>query len=157
MGMAMKPSAMKVQETLQSIGLQVSVIEFSESTRTAQDAANALKTSVGQIAKSLVFMAGDRPILIIASGVNRIDLGKMTKITGLPLRKADADRVRDLTGFSIGGIPPVGHKNKMETYIDEDLMQYLVVFAAAGTPNAVFPIEPRRLVEITAGKVVGVK
>ena len=155
--MVMKPSAVKVQETLRSIGLQASVIEFSESTRTAQDAANALKTSVGQIAKSLVFMAEDRPILIIASGVNRVDLGKMAKVIGLPLRKADADLVRDLTGFAIGGIPPVGHKNKMETYIDQDLLQYPVVFAAAGTPNAVFRIEPRRLVEITAGQVTEVK
>jgi len=120
---------------------------FPEGTRTAEDAAAAIGCEVGQICKSLVFRVGDEALLVVTSGVNRVDTARFGA------RKADADFVREATGFSIGGVPPFGHRQRIETIVDEDLLGYDVVWAAAGTPNAVFPIKPADLVERCSGRV----
>jgi prolyl-tRNA editing enzyme YbaK/EbsC (Cys-tRNA(Pro) deacylase) len=153
----LKPSVERVRQTLGSMGLTVKVTEFSESTRTAAEAAAAVGTTVGQIAKSLVFMVGDEPVLVLASGANRVDMEKMSRLLGKKITRADAETVRRITGFSIGGVPPVGHSTRLKTIADEDLLNFLVVYAAAGTPNAVFAVSPRDLVRITEAEVVNIK
>jgi prolyl-tRNA editing enzyme YbaK/EbsC (Cys-tRNA(Pro) deacylase) len=153
----LKPSVERVRQTLGSMGLTVKVTEFSESTRTATEAAAAVGTTVGQIAKSLVFMVGDEPVLVLASGANRVDMEKMSRLLGKKITRADAETVRRITGFSIGGVPPVGHSTRLKTIADEDLLNFLVVYAAAGTPNAVFAVSPRDLVRITEAEVVNIK
>lgn len=152
-------SAQKVQNTLLALGASAQVREFSESTRTSAEAAQAVGCEVGQIAKSLVFKTRDSetPVLVIASGANRVDEKKVRAILGEKLSKANADFVRAVTGFVIGGVPPVGHTQPLRTLIDADLMQYTTIWAAAGTPNAVFPLTPAELVRITGGEVVDVK
>ena len=154
-----KASARRVQAALDGFGLGFEVREFSESTRTSEQAAAAIGCQVGQIAKSLVFRGkeSDRPLLVIASGPNRVDLAKLAAIVGEPVGRADADFVRARTGFSIGGVPPVGHDEAPTTVIDQDLMAFDEVWAAAGTPNAVFRLAPGDLVKITAGRLADVK
>jgi prolyl-tRNA editing enzyme YbaK/EbsC (Cys-tRNA(Pro) deacylase) len=143
-----------VRAALASHGLtNLEVREFSESTATAADAAAAIGTSVGRIVKSLVFMAADEPILILASGPNRVDVAKLAALIGRPVMRASADQVRTLTGFAIGGVPPLGHAQALDTYVDRDLLQYDQVWAAAGTPNAVFAIRPDELLRLTGGRV----
>jgi prolyl-tRNA editing enzyme YbaK/EbsC (Cys-tRNA(Pro) deacylase) len=124
--------------------------EFPEGTRTAQDAAAAIGCTVGQIVKSLVFVRRDEPVLVLCSGANTVDAQR------LGLRKADAELVRRATGFSIGGVPPYGHPAPLETLVDEDLMGYEEIWAAAGTPRSVFPLTPAQLVERSAGTVARV-
>jgi Cys-tRNA(Pro) deacylase len=155
----LKKSAERVQTALNEFGLELSVMEFSDSTRTAQDAATAIGCEVSQIAKSLIFKGktSQKPILIVASGTNRINEKAIKQYVGEKLEKADADFVLEHTGFAIGGIPPIGHKNSITTFIDEDLMQYEEIWAAAGTPNAVFKLTPKTLSEITSGNIVCVK
>ncbi len=153
----MKPSVERVRQTLRSMGLAAEVMEFSESTRTAAEAAAAIGTTVGQIAKSLVFMAGDEPVLVIASGANRVDLEKLHRLLGKKIIRPDAETVRRTTGFSIGGVPPVGHRKRLKTLVDEDLLNFTVVYAAAGTPNAVFAVSPRDLIRITEAEAVHIK
>jgi prolyl-tRNA editing enzyme YbaK/EbsC (Cys-tRNA(Pro) deacylase) len=131
--------------------------EFPASTRTAQEAADAVGTSVGQIVKSLVFLAGDSPVLALVSGANRLDPDRLAALTGLPIGKADADAVRHATGYSIGGVPPIGFPAPIPTFVDRDLLEYDVVWAAAGTPRHVFPIAPQDLVRVTGGRVVALK
>jgi prolyl-tRNA editing enzyme YbaK/EbsC (Cys-tRNA(Pro) deacylase) len=121
--------------------------EFPAGTRTAADAAAAIGCEVGAICKSLVFRVGDEPLLIIASGANRVDEARFGA------RKADAAFAREQTGFAIGGVPPYGHVRAIETVVDEDLLAYPTVWAAAGTPSSVFPIAPADLVERTGGRV----
>jgi len=152
-------SAQKVQEVLKSLGLELQVVELQETTRTSADAARAVGCQVGQIAKSLVFRGEttQRPILVIASGSNRVNEKRVGKLISEALGKADADFVRQKTGFVIGGVPPVGHAEKLEIFIDEDLLQYSEIWAAAGTPNAVFKLTPSDLVRMTEGKVIGIK
>ena len=147
----------RVQAALLAAGVPARIEEFPSSTRTAQDAAAAVGTSVGQIVKSLVFLAGDAPVLALLSGANRLDPARLTEITGLPIGKADADAVRQATGYSIGGVPPTGFPAPIPTFIDRDLLQYDVVWAAAGTPRHVFPIAPQDLVRITSGRVADLK
>jgi prolyl-tRNA editing enzyme YbaK/EbsC (Cys-tRNA(Pro) deacylase) len=130
-----------------------SIKEFDASTATAQHAAEAIGTSVERIVKSLVFMASAQPILVLASGPNRVDTHKVAQLVGQAITRANADQVRAFTGFAIGGVPPLGHATPLQTLIDRDLLQFDEVWAAAGTPNAVFPIDPRRLVEVTGGRV----
>lgn len=151
-------SALKVQQALEALGLSLQVIEMPESTRTAQEAAQAVGCQVGQIVKSLVFKTkrSRRPILVVASGQNRVNEKKLEALLEEPLGKADADFVRQHTGFAIGGVPPVGHTELIETFVDEDLLQYEIIWAAAGTPKAVFRLTPNELVEITGGKVVDI-
>ena len=152
-------SAQKVQEVLKSLGLELQVVELQETTRTSADAARAVGCQVGQIAKSLVFRGEttQRPILVIASGSNRVNEKRVGQLISETLGKADADFVRQKTGFVIGGVPPVGHAEKLEVFIDEDLLQYSEIWAAAGTPNAVFKLTPSDLVRMTEGQVVGIK
>jgi len=152
-------SAQKVQDSLNSLGYDLTVIEFSESTRTAQEAADRVGCSLGQIVKSLIFrgQVSGRPILVLTSGSNRVDEERLQGYAGEEIGRAEAEFVREVTGFAIGGIPPLGHIRPIETYLDEDLLQYAVLWAAAGTPKAVFELTPGQLQAITSGKVVSVK
>lgn len=147
----MRPSVQRVVDALAAAGVPAEVVEFAESTRTAEEAAAAVGTTVGRIVKSLVFMAGDEPVLALVSGCNRLDTSALTVHLGRAVRRANADEVRDLTGFAIGGVPPLGHARPLTTVIDRDLAQYDLVYAAAGTPNHVFPITPAELARVTAG------
>ena len=131
----------------------LTVREFAESTATASDAAAAIGTTVGRIVKSLVFMASEQPVLVLVSGPNRVDVAKIGQLMGMPITRASADQVRSVTGFAIGGVPPIGHAQRLTTFVDRDLLQYDAVWAAAGTPNAVFSIAPTDLVRITDGRV----
>jgi prolyl-tRNA editing enzyme YbaK/EbsC (Cys-tRNA(Pro) deacylase) len=134
------------------------VREFGSGTRTARDAAAAIGCDVAQICKSLVFrlVGDDRPLLVVASGANRVDEEAVGALAGGRLEKADAAFVRERTGFAIGGVPPFGHPRPVETLVDEDLLGFDVVWAAAGTPTTVFPIAPAELVGMTAGRVARV-
>lgn len=151
-------SAQKVQDALTALGFSMQVVELPASTRTAVEAAQAVGCDVGQIVKSLIFKGRDsgRPLLILASGANRVDLEKAAAVVGDELDKADADFVRQHTGFAIGGVPPLGHAEALETLIDVDLLQYQEIWAAAGTPNAVFCLSPADLQRVTGGRVVNI-
>ncbi|KGO15067.1 membrane protein [Clostridium botulinum] len=155
----LKKSAEKVQTVLNEFGFKLNVMELSDSTRTAQEAANTIGCTVSQIAKSLIFKGktSKKPILIVACGTNRVNEKAIQEYIGEKLEKADADFVLEHTGFTIGGIPPIGHKNPITTFIDEDLMQCDEIWAAAGTPNAVFKLTPKILSEITKGNIISVK
>ncbi len=152
-------SAQRVQNALLHHGLPCQVVELPGSTRTAPEAAQAVGCTVGQIVKSLVFRTKHslKPILILASGSNRVDEKIVDAVIGEPIERADPDFVREQTGFAIGGIPPIGHATPLTTLIDEDLLQYKEVWAAAGTPHAVFPIDPKELERITNGKVLSIR
>ncbi|HEV2236076.1 MAG TPA: YbaK/EbsC family protein [Ktedonobacterales bacterium] len=149
----MKASIARVVAALPAAGISADITEFAESTRTADEAARAVGASVGQIVKSLVFVAGERPILALVSGANRADMTKLAALAGAPIRQADATIVRAATGYAIGGVPPFGHTTALPTYLDADLCQYTRVWAAAGTPNAVFPLTPAELERITGARV----
>lgn len=157
--MPLSPTAQKVQDILTSRGFNCSVIEFTESTRTAQEAADRAGCTLGQITKSLIFKGktSHKPILVLTSGSNRVDEKRVSEYAGEAIGRADADFVRAVTGFAIGGVPPLGHAQKMETYLDEDLLQYQTIWAAAGTPNAIFELAPDDLQKMTGGRVVRVK
>ncbi len=132
------------------LGLTPDVKTFPKDTRTAQQAADALGCQLGQIVKSLIFRAGDDLVLVLTSGVNRVDESKTARLFGVDkLGKANADDARAATGFAIGGIPPCGHPTPLRTVIDTDLLGWETVWAAAGAPDAVFQIEPGSLAEIT--------
>jgi len=153
----MKPSVRRVADALLAAGIEPEIVELAESTRTAQEAASAIGTSVPRIVKSLVFLADDEPIVALVSGSNRADTSLLASALGKSIGRADAARVRDATGFAIGGIPPLGHKTPLEVIIDRDLLQYDVIWAAAGTPHAVFSITPSELIRVTGGRVVDLK
>lgn len=155
----MHPNAQRVQQALEARGYTGQVIELEASTRTAVEAAQAAGCSVGQIVKSLVFRLEPQhtPVLALVSGDNRVHEKRLGRLLGGTLERADAEWVREISGFAIGGVPPVAHKTPLATYMDEDLLQYDVVWAAAGTPNSVFPISPRTLLEISQATVVSVK
>ncbi len=159
----MHPNAEKVQRILQQSGYHGKILELEASTRTAVEAAQAAGCEVGQIVKSLVFLLetgeeqAPKPVLVLVSGSNRVHEKRLGTLLGGKLARADADTVYAFSGFAIGGVPPVGHKTQFQTYIDEDLLQYRDVWAAAGTPNAVFQISPQQLVQISHGQVVCVK
>ena len=155
----LSPSAQKIQDLLNSLGYQYTVIEHAESTRTAQEAADRAGCELGQIVKSLIFKGktSNKPILVLTSGVNRVDEKRISAYAGEGIGRADADFVRAVTGFAIGGVPPLGHIQKMETYIDEDFIPYQTIWAAAGTPNAIFELNTADLQKMTDGKVVMVK
>jgi prolyl-tRNA editing enzyme YbaK/EbsC (Cys-tRNA(Pro) deacylase) len=141
----------RVTAVLRDAGVAAEVREFPEGTRTAPEAAAAVGCEVGQICKSLVFRVGAEPLLVIASGANRVDEARFGAV------KADAECVREHTGFAIGGVPPFGHATAIDTVLDEDLLRYDVVWAAAGTPRAVFAIAPAALVELCGGRVARVR
>jgi prolyl-tRNA editing enzyme YbaK/EbsC (Cys-tRNA(Pro) deacylase) len=152
-------SAQKVHDAAAVLGLDIAVREMPDSTRTAEKAAAAVGVTVGQIVKSLVFMGATsgKPYLLLVSGTNRVNEAGVAAHLGEALRRPDADAVRALTGYAIGGIPPFGHDTPIATYIDGDLLQYDVVWAAAGTPKAVFSTAPGRLKDATQAIVIDVK
>jgi len=152
-------SAQRVQDALQAFGLTCRVVEMPQTTRTAEDAARAVGCTVGQIVKSLIFRGkqSGKPILVATSGANRVDEKKIAALIGESIGKADAEFVRENTGFAIGGVPPMGHVQHVTVLLDEDLIQYEEIWAAAGTPRAVFKLTPDDLQKITDGKVVAVK
>lgn len=172
--MSLKPSAQRVQDALASRGFTNTVIELDASTRTSAEAAAAVGCSVAQIAKSLLFRAvprheagsphaaddpssqgaGDYPVLIVASGINRVNLATVAEYLDASPVRPDAEYVREQTGFVIGGVPPIGHPRAMRTLLDRDLWQYEVIWAAAGHPNAVFQLTPDELAAITGGTVL---
>jgi len=156
--MTLSASAQKVQAALTALGMTLQIVELPASTRTAVEAAQAVGCDLGQIVKSLVFRGvhTDQPVLVIASGANRVNETRLGELLGEPVGKADADYVRQHTGFAIGGVPPVGHSEPLVTFIDPHLLQYAVVWAAAGTPHAIFRLTPAELVRITGGQVVSI-
>lgn len=135
----MHPTAAKVQERLRERGLEVEVVDLPDSTRTAAEAAEACGCQLGQIVKSLVFIVGDRPTMVLCAGDRRV-----TEVEGEP---ASAQRAREATGFSIGGIPPLGHDDDLPTIVDESLKRFDRVWCAAGTPHAVFETGVGELIE----------
>jgi prolyl-tRNA editing enzyme YbaK/EbsC (Cys-tRNA(Pro) deacylase) len=154
MASKLSDSANRVQDFLFEKGFSFEVKELPGSTRTAQEAADSIGCAVAQIAKSLVFREKETnlPILVIASGSNRVDLAKIEKETGLKLDKADGNYVKERVGYAIGGVPPVGHNESLETILDTDLKKYEVIWAAAGTPFAVFQLKPTDLEPLTNGR-----
>lgn len=158
-GKTLSASAQRVQDALSACGLSLQVLELPASTRTSLEAAEAVGCQVGQIAKSLVFKSRrtHRPILVIASGANRVDERKVEALISEPLGKADAEFVRENTGFVIGGVPPLGHSQPLETFVDADLLDYDEIWAAAGTPRSIFRLTPTDLLQISQGRVEDVK
>ncbi|HWL85293.1 MAG TPA: YbaK/EbsC family protein [Polyangiaceae bacterium] len=152
-------AAQSVQDALSRKGLALTVVELSDSTRTAEEAARAIGCTVAQIVKALVFRTKStaRPILVLASGPNRVNERSIAERVGEPIVKADAQFVRDATGFAIGGIPPIGHRQPLETFIDEDLTAHREVWAAAGTPHAVFRLAGDDLQALTNGTVISLR
>lgn len=153
MTQALSKKASKVQEVIRNKGFSFKVAELPGSTRTAKDAAEAIGCQVAQIAKSLVFMdaATNDPVLVIASGTNRVDVKKIKAAVGKELIQANGKEVKDRVGFAIGGVPPVGHNEPLFTVLDPDLKQYEQIWAAAGTPNAVFEMKAEDLGPLTNG------
>ncbi|GMA49936.1 cys-tRNA(pro)/cys-tRNA(cys) deacylase [Alicyclobacillus contaminans] len=152
----LKESAQRVQNILLSMGYTNPVMELPDSTRTAKEAAAAIGCEVAQIAKSIVFrlQRSGRPLLVVASGVNRVNEARIADHVGDALGKADADFVREHTGYVIGGVPPIGHIQPIDTIVDEDLCQFETIWAAAGHPKAVFQLTPSELIAMTAGQVM---
>ncbi|MFC3032280.1 YbaK/EbsC family protein [Pseudoalteromonas fenneropenaei] len=150
----LKASSAKVQAHLAQFDTPFQVQELPASTRSAQEAADTLGCEVAQIAKSLIFrdLVSDEAVLIIASGANQVDLAKVAAQTGLQLGKADAAFVRNKVGYAIGGVPPVAHTSKLRTFLDPSLQAFTVIWAAAGTPNAVFALTAQDLAKITQGQ-----
>jgi prolyl-tRNA editing enzyme YbaK/EbsC (Cys-tRNA(Pro) deacylase) len=155
----LSPSAQKIQNLLISLGYSYTVVEFSESTRTAQEAADRAGCELGQIVKSLIFRGkiSGKPILVLTSGSNRVDEKRISGYAGETISRADADFVRSVTGYAIGGVPPIGHTQNMETFLDEDFFSYQTIWAAAGTPNAIFELKTEDLQKMTNGKIAQVK
>jgi prolyl-tRNA editing enzyme YbaK/EbsC (Cys-tRNA(Pro) deacylase) len=156
---SLTPKALKIQNLLNELGYEYKVIEHADSTRTAIEAAERAGCQLGQIVKSLIFRgkSSGKPILILTSGSNRVDEKKIAVLAGEPILRADADFVYDVTGFSIGGVPPIGHAQKLESYLDEDLLQYSTVWAAAGAENAIFELTPGDLKTMTGAIVAAVR
>lgn len=151
-------AAEKVQQALRERGVDARVVQLDATTRSAADAAAAIGCGVGQIAKSLVFRSktSGRPVLVVASGVNRVSERTIAALLGEAIEKADAAFVRDETGFAIGGVPPIAHHRPIVTFIDQDLLGFAEIWAAAGTPNAVFRLTPADLLAVTGGQVIPV-
>lgn len=155
--MKLSPSAQKVQDVLQQKGFShLRVQELSASTRTAQEAAEAVGCTLGQIVKSLIFRGASsgQPYLLLVSGANRVHTHAVEERLGEKLVKPDAEYVRNVTGFAIGGVPPVGHAQQLEALIDPDLLQYERIYAAGGTPFALFGLSPNELLALTGGRIM---
>ena len=156
----MHPSAQKVALAAQELGLAIEIKEFEQTTRSAQEAADAIGCELAQIVKSLCFTVNDQPIMALVSGANQLDERKLAALCGVGRKKvqrASADAVKAATGFSIGGVPPFGHLTPMTIFVDEDLRQFETVWAAAGTPFAVFAIGPENLISGCGGTAVSLK
>lgn len=154
----LSPSAQRVQDALRALGYPYEVTESAAPSRTAAEAAALVGCRVGQIAKSLVFrrVRTGRAVLVVTSGANRVDEARLAEALGEPVEKADAAFVRARTGFAIGGVPPVGHVEPLEAFVDEDLLAWDEIWAAAGTPNALFRLRARELVTMTGGAIIKV-
>ena len=142
---------------LASSSIGVTVKQFPSGTRTAVDAATAVGCDVGQIVKSLDFVAAGRPVVALVSGANRLDEGRLAAVAGSPVTKADAEIARTATGYAIGGVPPFGHASDIPVFMDRDLLGHEVVWAAAGRPDSVFEISPERLRELSQAEVADLK
>ncbi|HAU3626780.1 TPA: YbaK/EbsC family protein [Legionella pneumophila] len=156
----LRKSAKAIQDVLSQKGLTFKVIELSSSTRTANDAATTIGCDVAQIVKSLLFRSEktNQPILILASGINRVNEKTIERLVGEKIVKANADFTREITGFAIGGVPPIGHKITITTiFIDEDLFKHETLWAAAGTPNAVFSLHSGDLKRLTKGSIISIQ
>ena len=156
----MNPATERVITAVQKLGLDIEVTEFNESTRTAVDAANAIGCDVAQIVKSLCFTVQEKPIMALVSGANQLDIKKLAaqfNVGKKQVKRANADTVRQATGFAIGGVAPYGHPQPLPIFIDADLLNFDTVWAAAGTPNTVFPIAPADLQRTTGGVVIDLK
>jgi prolyl-tRNA editing enzyme YbaK/EbsC (Cys-tRNA(Pro) deacylase) len=147
----------RFEEWLADSGIGVAVKQFPVGTRTAGDAAKAIGCDVGQIVKSLVFVAGGGPVVALVSGANRLDEGRLAALVGSPVAKADAETARAATGYSIGGVPPFGHATEVPVFMDRDLLGHSAVWAAAGRPDSVFEISPDRLRQLSQAKVADLK
>jgi prolyl-tRNA editing enzyme YbaK/EbsC (Cys-tRNA(Pro) deacylase) len=147
----------RFEEWLSDSGIGVAVKQFPAGTRTAVDAASAIGCEVGQIVKSLVFVAGGRPVVALVSGANRLDEGRLAVVAGAPVIKADAHTAREATGYAIGGVPPFGHATDVPVFMDRDLLDHGVVWAAAGRPDSVFEISPERLSRLSRAQVADLK
>jgi prolyl-tRNA editing enzyme YbaK/EbsC (Cys-tRNA(Pro) deacylase) len=147
----------RFDDWLATADVGVTVKAFPQGTRTAVDAARAVGCELGQIVKSLVFVAAGRAVVVLVSGPNRLDESRLAVVAGSPVAKADAETARAATGYSIGGVPPFGHATDMRVFMDRDLLAYPVVWAAAGRPDSVFEIEPGRLRELSMAEVIDVK
>ena len=146
------------KKILQEYSLENNVIIFDNSTKTAQEAADQIGVQIGQIGKSIIFKLNNEPILVITSGKNKVSIEKLEKLIGEGIEKADADFVYEKTGFSIGGVPPFGHKEKIKhIFLDKDLLNYQEIWCAAGTPFSVFKISSQRLIEIAQAKLADIK
>lgn len=158
--MAMHPRAAEFRDRArEAYGIEIEVEEFPEGTKTAEDAAAAIGCDVAQIASSLVFVADGDPLVVVTSGANRVSESKLAGILGVPtdaVRTADPDEVGDATGWSIGGVPPFCHETNVPVYLDDTLTEFETVWAAAGTPQAVFPIHPDRIRRVAEAEVVDV-
>lgn len=152
-------SAQRVQEAAAAMNLEIAVTEMPKSTRTAPEAAAACGCQLAQIVKSLIFRGADTgtPYLFLVSGSNRVDEAKVAAHIGETLERPDANFVREVTGFAIGGVPPFGHASDMAVYIDEELLQHQRIWAAAGTPKCLFSVEPKALCRATSPQVIAVK
>jgi len=153
----MHPTTARVVAALKEAGIETEMREFDEATRTAQQAADTLGVPVGAIVKSLCFMADGEALMLLVSGANRVDVEKVRGLLGVTtVTRAKADEVRAATGYAIGGVPPIGHARPLHMIVDRDLLRYDELWAAAGTPNSVFRLTPRQLVELAGGEVADV-
>jgi prolyl-tRNA editing enzyme YbaK/EbsC (Cys-tRNA(Pro) deacylase) len=148
-----------VQDILRDLGYRFTVLESETHTRTAQEAADLVGCELGQIVKSLIFKGkqSGKPILVLTSGSNRVDEARISEYAAEAISRADPEFVRTVTGFAIGGVPPVGHNQPMDTYLDEDLLLHPTIWAAGGTPNSLFELTPPALQQMTSGKVCAVR
>ena len=156
----LQPSAQKVADAAAALGLAIDIVTFEQPTRTAEDAAAAVGCDVGQIVKSLVFTVSGAPVMALVSGRNQLDTRKLAALFNVgrkQVERADADTVRAATGYAIGGVPPFGHATRLPVYVDEDLITYKVIWAAAGTPNTVFAVAPADLVRTSGGTTTDLK
>jgi prolyl-tRNA editing enzyme YbaK/EbsC (Cys-tRNA(Pro) deacylase) len=152
--MQLSKNSQKIQDHLVSFGLKIEVLELTASTRTAQEAAVAAGCELGQIVKSLVFRSGEEPLLFLVSGKNQLNTQKVSQSIRKPISKADADFVKEKTGYAIGGVPPMAHTAPIDTYIDTALMDFEDVWAAAGSPHAIFKLKSNDLPRLTGGRII---
>ena len=147
-------NSQRVADAAAAVGLAIEVLEFPDGTRTADDAARAIGVDVGQIVKSLVFLADEAPVVALVSGANQLSEQKLAAAAAAAgTRRATAEQVRDATGYPVGGVPPFGHASALPTFVDEDLLRFDVVWAAAGTPHHNFSIRPAELIRLSGGVV----
>ena len=149
----MTGAIVRFTEAARAEGLHPRVQRFPEGTKTAEDAARAIGCQVGQIVKSLIFIADDRPVLALTSGSNRVDLAKLGDVAGAQeVRRATPEEAREATGFAVGGTPPFGHSSRVRSFLDQDLLVFEEVWAAAGTPDSVFPLSPQDLLRVSEAR-----